>query len=41
VLREALDLPPTVPILNFDARQRSSSRDVLISLARYLLTLSR
>jgi len=41
VLREALDLPPAVPILNFDARDRSSCRDVLISLARYLLALSR
>ena len=40
-LREALDLPATVPVLNFDARDRSSCRDVLISLARYLLALSR
>jgi signal recognition particle receptor subunit beta len=40
-LREALDLPDEVPVLNFDARKRSSSRDVLIALSRYLLTLSR
>jgi signal recognition particle receptor subunit beta len=40
VLREALDLPVSVPVLNFDARSRNSCRDVLIALARYLLTLS-
>ena len=40
-LREALDLPASVPVLNFDARERSSSRDVLISLSQYLLTLAR
>ena len=40
-LREALDLPPTVPVLNFDARDRADCRDVLISLSRYLLTLSK
>ena len=40
-LREALDLAPTVPVLNFDARERSSCRDVLISLSQYLLTLAR
>jgi uncharacterized protein len=39
-LREVLDLPPTVPVLNFDARDRSGCRDVLVSLSRYLLTLS-
>ena len=36
-LREALDLAATVPVVNFDARVRDSSRDVLISLATYLL----
>jgi signal recognition particle receptor subunit beta len=36
-LREALDLAATVPVVNFDARVRDSSRDVLISLAQYLL----
>ena len=41
VLRDALDLPPAVPVLNFDARRRASCRDVLISLSQYLLTLSR
>ena len=40
VLREALDLPPTVPVLNFDARSRASCRDVLIALARYLMVLA-
>jgi len=40
VLREALDLPGSVPVLNFDARSRNSCRDVLIALARYLLTLA-
>jgi signal recognition particle receptor subunit beta len=36
-LREALDLPPAIPVLNFDARDRASCRDVLIALSRYLL----
>jgi signal recognition particle receptor subunit beta len=40
-LREALDLPSTVPVVDFDARVRESCRDVLISLARYLLAASR
>ncbi|GAA3013305.1 ATP/GTP-binding protein [Kitasatospora albolonga] len=35
-LRAALDLPPEVPIVNCDARSRSSSRDVLMALMRYL-----
>ncbi|MFG2335280.1 ATP/GTP-binding protein [Streptomyces yangpuensis] len=35
-LREALDLPPAVPILACDARRRESSRDVLLTLMRYL-----
>ncbi|MEU6314018.1 ATP/GTP-binding protein [Streptomyces sp. NPDC047014] len=35
-LRQALDLPPTVPILVCDARRRESSRDVLLTLMRYL-----
>ncbi|MFF5448732.1 ATP/GTP-binding protein [Streptomyces sp. NPDC012888] len=35
-LRQALDLPPTVPILVCDARRRDSSRDVLLTLMRYL-----
>ncbi|MGW1788125.1 GTP-binding protein [Streptomyces tubercidicus] len=35
-LRSALDLPEQVPIVVCDARQRTSSRDVLITLMRYL-----
>ncbi|MFB7462826.1 ATP/GTP-binding protein [Streptomyces sp. NPDC056224] len=35
-LRQALDLPPAVPILACDARRRDSSRDVLLTLMRYL-----
>ncbi|MFJ9848522.1 GTP-binding protein [Streptomyces sp. NPDC101150] len=35
-LRSALDLPDQVPIVVCDARQRASSRDVLITLMRYL-----
>ena len=35
-LRGALDLPDHVPIVVCDARQRESSRDVLITLMRYL-----
>jgi signal recognition particle receptor subunit beta len=40
VLREALDLPGAVPVLNFDARSKSSCRDVLLALAHYLLSLT-
>ncbi|MBS2965361.1 ATP/GTP-binding protein [Actinocrinis puniceicyclus] len=39
-LRTALDLPESVPIVNCDARSRASSRDVLLSLMRYLFTLT-
>ncbi|MFE2525980.1 ATP/GTP-binding protein [Streptomyces sp. NPDC059382] len=35
-LRQALDLPPTVPILVCDARRRGSARDVLLTLMRHL-----
>ncbi|MCF3143360.1 GTP-binding protein [Streptomyces platensis] len=35
-LRSALDLPEQVPIVVCDARERASSRDVLITLMRYL-----
>ncbi|WP_329399476.1 ATP/GTP-binding protein [Streptomyces lydicus] len=35
-LRSALDLSEQVPIVVCDARQRASSRDVLITLMRYL-----
>ncbi|MET9613406.1 GTP-binding protein [Kitasatospora indigofera] len=39
-LRVALDLPPEVPIVACDARTRESSRDVLMTLMRYLYRLS-
>ncbi|XIG80226.1 ATP-binding protein [Streptomyces sp. SGAir0957] len=35
-LRVALDLDPHVPIIECDARRRASSRDVLLTLMRYL-----
>ena len=37
-VRGALDLPESVPIVVCDARERPSSRDVLLSLMRYLRT---
>ncbi|MFG2498992.1 ATP/GTP-binding protein [Streptomyces sp. NPDC048441] len=42
-LRRALDLDEAVPIVKCDARQRASSRDTLLTLMRYLhsLTVSR
>ncbi|MGP3978855.1 GTP-binding protein [Streptomyces sp. 8N114] len=39
-LREALDLPDEVPLLVCDARSRESSKDVLLSLMRYLYSLA-
>ncbi|QEU95540.1 GTP-binding protein [Streptomyces kanamyceticus] len=39
-LRKALDLEPAVPILSCDARRRESSRDVLMTLMRYLHSLA-
>ncbi|MEV0978286.1 ATP/GTP-binding protein [Streptomyces sp. NPDC049915] len=39
-LRQALDLVPGVPILECDARRRASSRDVLLTLMRFLTGLS-
>jgi uncharacterized protein len=39
-LRDALDLPEAVPIVDCDARNRASSRDVLLALMRYLFTLT-
>ncbi|MEV0604083.1 ATP/GTP-binding protein [Streptomyces sp. NPDC050315] len=39
-LREALDLPPEVPIVDCDARLRTSSRDVLMTLMHYLHNLA-
>jgi signal recognition particle receptor subunit beta len=38
-LRAALDLPDYVPIVHCDARKRASSRDVLMTLMRYLHSL--
>ncbi|WEH38625.1 ATP/GTP-binding protein [Streptomyces sp. NBC_01218] len=35
-LRRALDLPDEVPVIDCDARLRASSRDVLMTLMRYL-----
>ena len=40
-LRGALDLHESVPVLHCDARVRASSRDVLLTLTRYLLELSK
>ncbi|MDX3238625.1 ATP/GTP-binding protein [Streptomyces sp. ME01-24h] len=39
-LRAALDLPEHVPIVHCDARRRDSSRDVLLTLMRYLHSLA-
>jgi signal recognition particle receptor subunit beta len=39
-LRAALDLPESVPIVVCDARQRESSRDVLMALMHYLRSLA-
>ncbi|MGI5398891.1 GTP-binding protein [Streptomyces sp. CA-135486] len=39
-LRGALDLPAAVPIVECDARLRGSSRDVLMTLMRYLQSLA-
>ncbi|MGW0533912.1 GTP-binding protein [Streptomyces sp. NPDC003032] len=39
-LRKALDLEPAVPIMACDARLRESSRDILMTLMRYLHSLT-
>lgn len=39
-LREALSLSPDIPVIDCDARARSSSKDVLITLVRHLCELS-
>ncbi|MFI9028929.1 GTP-binding protein [Streptomyces sp. NPDC053560] len=39
-LREALDIPDAVPVIDCDARERTSSRDGLLSLVRYLHALT-
>ncbi|MCF4137554.1 ATP/GTP-binding protein [Streptomyces sp. NPDC101213] len=40
-LRSALDLPPEIPIVECDVRRRASSRDVLMTLTRFLHDLVR
>ncbi|MEU9793319.1 ATP/GTP-binding protein [Streptomyces sparsogenes] len=39
-VRAALDLPPDVPIVDCDARERDSSKAVLVELVRHLYSLS-
>lgn len=39
-IREALDLSPDVPLVSCDARQRDSSKSVLITLVNHLYALS-
>ncbi|AXE84695.1 ATP/GTP-binding protein [Streptomyces sp. Go-475] len=39
-LRTALDLSPDIPIMECDARRRASSRDVLMTLMRFLHSLA-
>lgn len=39
-LREAMDLSPDTPLVSCDARERDSSKEALIQLVQYLLTLS-
>ncbi|MEV5439236.1 ATP/GTP-binding protein [Streptomyces sp. NPDC052682] len=39
-LRTALDLSPDIPIMECDARRRASSRDVLLTLMRFLHSLA-
>ncbi|MCH5674200.1 GTP-binding protein [Streptomyces gilvus] len=39
-LRTALDLPDEIPIVECDARRRASSRDVLMTLLRFLHALA-
>ncbi|MES5817532.1 ATP/GTP-binding protein [Streptomyces sp. RG80] len=35
-IRDALDIPPHIPVVSCDARDRASSRDVLVALIRHL-----
>ena len=39
-LREAMDLSPDTPLVSCDARDRAGSKEALIQLVQYLLTLS-
>ncbi|GAA3064734.1 hypothetical protein LV79_006579 [Actinokineospora globicatena] len=38
-VRQALDIAPTVPIINCDARLKDSSKDVLVELVQYTMDL--
>ncbi|WP_177215348.1 MULTISPECIES: GTP-binding protein [Actinokineospora] len=38
-VRQALDIAPTVPIINCDARIKDSSKDVLVELVQYTMDL--
>ena len=35
-IRDALDIPPNIPVVACDARDRASSRDVLVALIRHV-----
>ncbi|MGR3936750.1 GTP-binding protein [Streptomyces sp. BRA346] len=39
-VRDALDLPSDIPVIDCDARDRESSKAVLVALARHLYSLS-
>ncbi|MFI0775720.1 GTP-binding protein [Streptomyces sp. NPDC021212] len=39
-VRDALDLPSDIPVIDCDARERESSKAVLVALARHLYSLS-
>jgi hypothetical protein len=39
-VRDALAIPDDIPVLDCDARRRESSKQVLISLVKYLTRLS-
>ncbi|WP_079038085.1 ATP/GTP-binding protein [Streptomyces sp. NBRC 110028] len=39
-VRDALDLPPDIPVIDCDARERDSSKAVLVALVRHLYSLS-
>jgi signal recognition particle receptor subunit beta len=39
-VREALALPDDIPMLDCDARERGSAKEVLISLVQYLTRLT-
>jgi signal recognition particle receptor subunit beta len=39
-VREALDVPPSVPLLVTDARHRAATRDVLVALVRHAMLVA-